>query len=306
LLALLQRNQDMTRRLRDMAAELASAKREYWSRWLEIAPVPAGQRCGTSLLPPDLTITKGSFMPSAVLHITGFERLASGGWLVTAQGWVEGAARKACERLQGIALSEMHNQGLRAPGEVRSCRIEGRTARLVARIGAEAEVAVAKIRHRVFPMIEITHDGAGEIFDVSLIDRPQDPDALQKRGKTVLAKLYRGEEQVVMKKAMKKAAKLSRETGQPFDVCLKALQSVRKAIVPALPASAQVALSDYDNALTNYQNALQRVDSDRMATKAALGRAQTQIGVELVKAAQARPVAHGDGGLVNFLRHGRP
>jgi hypothetical protein len=36
-----------------------------------------------------------------------------------------------------------------------------------------------------------------------------------------------------------------------------------------------------------------------------VGRAQQQIGIELVKSARSRPVGYGDLGLIDFLRHGR-
>jgi hypothetical protein len=270
---------------RKMRNQLAALKTQFWTHWIAIAEPEPGQRCGTPLT--NVIITKGLSMPTVALSIVNYENLASGGWLVTAQGWVEGAARKACERLGGLMLTEMHNKGLRPAGEVRSCRLEGGTARLVARIGAEAEAVVAKIRHRVFPMIEIVHDGAGAVLDVSLVDRPQDPDALAKHGKTVLAKLYKGDPQVKKwEKRLRKAQALAQQA--------------------QLPQSAEAALAEVDRTRGNYANALQRVDSDRMATKAAMVRAEQQIGVEMVKAAQRRPVAHGDAGLVNFLRHGRP
>jgi hypothetical protein len=184
---------------------LAEAKYRFWAQALQhLHPVP-GQRYDTPL--SDVIITKGSRMPSVALGIVDFETLASGGWLVTAAGRVEGALKTALQRLGGLALSEMHNKGLGKAGEVRSVKIEGGIARLVARVGPHAGTVVSKIRHRVLPFIEIIHDGAGQILDVSLVDRPEASDGIEKSGRTVLAKLYRRESDPVKKqKKIEKAA----------------------------------------------------------------------------------------------------
>jgi hypothetical protein len=118
-----------------------------------------GHELPVQIAPFDTVLTnvpimkRGLPMPTVALSIVNYENLASGGWLVTAQGWVDGALKKACERLGGIALSQMHNRGLQLTGEVRSCSVTGGVARLVCRVGAEAEAVVQKIKHQVFPMI---------------------------------------------------------------------------------------------------------------------------------------------------------
>ena len=80
-------------------------------------------------------------------------------------------------------------------------------ARLVARIGPHAEVIAKKIHHQVLPFIEIIHDGAGEVLDVSLIDRPEASDGIMKGGRTILAKLYWNEgDEVRTQREIEKAA----------------------------------------------------------------------------------------------------
>ena len=170
----------------DARAEAASRKRQWFAQHLaEMEPAP-GQWPDTHLEPyiGFTTLAKRSTqMPSAALGIVDFETLASGGWLITAAGRVDGALKTALERLGGIALTEMHNRGLGQAGEVRSCKIEGGVARLVARIAPHAETVVRKIRHQVLPFIEIIHDDAGNVLDCSLVDRPDASDGLEKGGR---------------------------------------------------------------------------------------------------------------------------
>jgi hypothetical protein len=43
-------------------AELRARINEFWSRWIEVIEPQSRQQCGTSLLPPNVTVTKGSKM----------------------------------------------------------------------------------------------------------------------------------------------------------------------------------------------------------------------------------------------------
>jgi hypothetical protein len=145
LLELLARNQELSRRVRSMQLELQAKKREFWSRWIEIAPVE-GYRCGEALTSTVIT-KRGSSMPTVALPIVNYENLAAGGWLITCEGAVTGLARKALEKLGPRVLAQMHNKGLGAAGEVRSARVENGIARLICRIGEQAEV-VARARSK--------------------------------------------------------------------------------------------------------------------------------------------------------------
>jgi hypothetical protein len=205
------------------AAALQELKYRFWADTLQhLHPIP-GQRHDTALT--DVIIKRSTEMPSAALGIVDFETIASGGWLITAAGRVDGALKTALERQGGIALTEMHNRGLGTAGEVRSCKVEGGVARLVARIAPHAETVVRKIRHQVLPFIEIIHDDAGNVLDCSLVDRPDASDGLEKGGRVVLAKLYRRKENdpvkfekgattVTLKKRLKKQAQQREELAQ--------------------------------------------------------------------------------------------
>jgi hypothetical protein len=101
----------------------------------------------------------------------------------------------------------MHNKGLGQAGEVRSVKIEGGMARLIARIGPHASTVVTKIKHNVLPFIEIIHDGAGEVLDCSLVDRPEASDGIMKLGRIVIAKLYQKEgDEMKTQREIEKAA----------------------------------------------------------------------------------------------------
>jgi hypothetical protein len=192
------RHEAIAAQYRDARGELAALKRQFLSLVLERTPVPPGQRCGTVI---DLL---GKAMATATLTITGIEQLPDGARLITASGPVKGALKKGLRKLGDIALTQMRNRGLGPAGEIRSARIENGIARIVARISSA--VAAMKVEHRVYPALDITHDGAGTIYSVDLVDRPGG-DVLAKRGVTVFAKLYRKEGEV--KKSMtEKAAQL--------------------------------------------------------------------------------------------------
>jgi hypothetical protein len=287
LMAAIQRREAIEEELRrkyDARREAASRMREWMARELhDMEPAP-GQYCDTLLgnwigLP---AIAKRSKMPSAALGIVDFETLGGGGWLVTAAGQVDGALKAALERLGGIVLTEMHNRGLGKAGEVRSVKVERGVARLIARIAPLAEGVVRKIRHRVLPFIEIIHDGAGNVLDCSLVDRPSASDEMiSKRGAIVLAKLYERKEEEVKLKSLKKAKRLLRET----DAMLANTRAVNKRAEPQFSASGARALLDVAEA-----DAMRR--DPRVDSQAALGRrmqAEQRIGPEFIKAVRANP-----------------
>ena len=74
----------------------------------------------------------------------------------------------------------------------------------------------------------------------------------------------------------------------------------------ALLASTQAALRELELASENHAAAKRAHGIDPYVTKANLDRATTQCQLELVKAARSRPIAYGDLGVINLMRHGRP
>ena len=73
-----------------------------------------------------------------------------------------------------------------------------------------------------------------------------------------------------------------------------------------LQPSAQAALNSWDSAAAEHAEAVRGYGVDPQITKARLDRATTQCHVEMVKMARSRPVALGDRGVINMMRHGRP
>src|SRR5262249_8070814 len=76
---------------------------------------------------------------------------------------------------------------------------------------------------------------------------------------------------------------------------------------PGIAPSAQAALRELDFATAVHASAVRGGHGvDVHVTKAQLDRATTQCQLEIVKAAQARPIAYSDLGVINMMRQGRP
>jgi hypothetical protein len=183
------------RRIADVRADRAARMRAWLCEYIEhVEPAP-GQLPDTVLghYYGDLNLLKASRMATTTLRITGIERLPDGARLITASGPIKGALKKGLRKLGDIALTQMRNRGLGPAGEIRSARIENGIARIVARISSA--VAAMKVEHRVYPAIDVTHDGNGEIYSVDLVDRPGG-DVLAKRGLSVLSRLFVKESEV--------------------------------------------------------------------------------------------------------------
>ena len=108
------------------------------------------------------------------------------------------------------------------------------------------------------------------------------------------------------RKLAKKAAKLSRATGQPYHLCLKTLEDLRPVPSPAAPPPVLSPSAERALAQKAHADALAASGAvEGYIAKALQRRAADAVGLEFIKAARSRPVAYGDG-LVDFLRHGRP
>jgi hypothetical protein len=117
---------------------------------------------------------------------------------------------------------------------------------------------------------------------------------------------------------VERAEALAKETGLSFDECIKIYSDINIMNTPSyqggqliqkaggLPPSAQAALRELDLASENHAAAKRGHGIDPYVTKANLDRATTQCQLELVKAARSRPIAYGDLGVINLMRHGRP
>jgi hypothetical protein len=210
---LLQQLEYERRRAEDERRKLRSqreiALRQWFMQHLETTQ-PAPDQPFDTLLGGhygDLNLTKRAGMATATLRITNLERLPDGAMLITATGAIAGALKKGLRKLGEFALTQMRNRGLGSAGEVRSARVEKGIARVVARISSA--IAATKVEHRVYPALDMTYDDEGTIYSVDLVDRPSG-DVLAKRGITILAKLYRKEDEVKLKKSAKDLDKAAR------------------------------------------------------------------------------------------------
>jgi hypothetical protein len=171
------------------------------------------------------------------------------------------------------------------------------------RLAVTDSVAQRKLASRVYSGCVVTFDG-DEVSDISLVDAPVDfVGEFAKRAPDVVAKIYDGGS-MKAKKLAKRAAKLARETGQPYELCFKTLRDLRPAPAPAAPPAASPSMQKALDALAVAQSAVTGA-VDKMAAQAAVGRAVTGCQIEIIKSARQRPCAYGDLQLVSFLRHGR-
>jgi hypothetical protein len=193
---------------------------------------------------------------------------------LTAVGEIRSLLVKGFKKLAGLALSQMHNGQSPAAGEIRQCHVEGDVVGLTCRVDP---TAIQKVTHKVYPLIEVSYSDSGQIYAVDLMDRPSG-DELHKRGAKRLARLY--------------------ESGDG---------EMRKVNEPPLWASTQTVIDELARTEALLQSAPGAgTCSDRWAVHAQNQRAREAIGPEMVKIARSRPIAYGDLGVINMMRHGRP
>jgi hypothetical protein len=209
-------------------------------------------------------------MATLSLKIVDYQRVVPGdSWLITAVGEIPALLKKGLQKLAGLALSQMQNGRSPPVGEVRQCSVVGDVVGLTCRVDP---TAIAKVEHKVYPLIEVSHSPNGEIYAVDLMDRPSG-DELAKRGSRRLARLYQREDDSEMP-----------------------LPPSAQAVFAELERTEAVLKSDVGGGIY----------SDRLAVQAQNQRARSQYGVEMVKAARLRPIAYGDREVINMVRGGRP
>jgi hypothetical protein len=282
--------------------------RRWLAAYLERTNPAPGQPCGT-ILGTMIGLKKGS---SVARFYARTHRIEPRNGHLLAEVHVNcntlpvGRLRKAFDKAtsRSLRLGQMRNPDHRAAGLIADSDVsEDGVVEL--RLAVTDAAAMQKLATRTYSGVVLTLDG-DEVSDVSLVDAPVDfVGAFAKRTPEVIAKIYDGGSMKARKLA-KRAAKLSRETGQPYHVCLKTLEGLRPIPAPppspSLPASAERALAQKAHA-----DALARSGAvDGYIAKALVSRANDAVGLELVKAARSRPVSYGDLGLINFLRGGRP
>jgi hypothetical protein len=215
-------------------------------------------------------LNKRSEMATIALKIVDYQRVVPGSdWLITACGEIPSLLVKGFKRLAGLALSLMQDGNSPPAGEVKGCHVEGDVVGLTCRVDP---TAITKVRHKVYPLIEVSYSDHGQIYAVDLMDRPSG-DELAKRGSRRLARLYQREDESEMPLSPSAQAVFA-ELGRT------------EAVLKAVPGAGTY--------------------SDRMAVRAQNQRAHAQYGIEVIKAARAHPIAYGDRGVINMMRHGRP
>jgi hypothetical protein len=295
--------EDPAQRARDARAEAASRMRAWFAANLPQMEIAPDQRPDSHIEPyiglPSLA--KRSIEPMRFYARTHrLERRTGhllGEAIINCGAVSPPQLRRAFAKAGKLQLKQMRNPDLRPAGFILDSTV-GDDGVVNLRFVVGDEAACAKLASKVYSGVILALDD-GEIADISLVDAPVDFLGVEKRSQ-VLVKVFTNESEV-MSKLKKAAKKMSRRTGYPVAACAAALAEVdalRKG--PRLPASAAAALGNLDAAVAALPNA-----QDQLAAKAAVGRAQTQIGVELVKAARTRPVGYGDLGMIDFLRHGR-
>jgi hypothetical protein len=286
-------------------AELAALKYAFWvERCLpHLHPVP-GQRPDTALT--DIIITKRSAGAMSSFGLRKFfgrtqrQYLAQGGVVADAEinclAMAPAALAKATKRAEGRRLDQMLGHG-RPVGRILHIGSDGTVIRV--RMLITDQTAIAKMRAEVYSGVIAEFDESDRLHRVGLADS----DHLAKgSGANIMMGTVYDESGAKMSKLMKKARRISRDTGASLGTALDALQKVQKAYAPALPRSAEAAL-------------LEKTQADDLVGRGVLDarprqqRANQAVGIELIKAAQRNPanrIAVGDAAVINFLRHGRP
>jgi hypothetical protein len=215
---------------------------------------------------------KRSNVATIALKIVDYQRVVPGSdWLITACGEIPALLVKGFKRLAGLALSQMQNGHSPQAGEVKGCHVEGDVVGLTCRVDP---TAITKVKHEVYPLIEVSYSDQGQIYAVDLMDRPSGEE-LAKRAPRRLARLYQWEGDTGMKSVI--------------------LEKLGKAPAPPTPVQ------------TSRLAALAETGTvDGLVVKALQHRTSERCGVEAIKAARARPIAYGDFGIIAMMRQGRP
>ena len=280
-------------------AALGRERARFWATSLRaLEPLP-DQQHDTAINTDGVTITKRSNQPMRFYGRTSeIERQRWGTRIRCALNCRQAspaALTKAFGKLARQQLRQMQNPDLKAAGAVIGADVNADgTVDLVCMV--TDPVAQTKVAQRAYTGVVASLDG-NDVADISLVDNPAG--FIEKAASRVLCKIYDGSAKLKRKK-LKMARRVAQQAGVPLADALAAVESVRKQSVVLPPSAQRVA----DEA--------QRIDAlaasgraDQLVVKALAHRNNQQLGVELVKAAQRRPTAYGDG-IVGFLRHGRP
>jgi hypothetical protein len=105
----------------------------------------------------------------------------------------------------------------------------------------------------------------------------------------------------LMEGDVERAEALAKQTGLSFDYCLKVYSDLNIRNTPSYMGGEMIqkvgkVMGDIGPGVL----------SDRLAVQAENQRDREQIAVEMIKAARSQPIAYGDRGIINMMRHGRP
>jgi hypothetical protein len=277
--------------------ELHRAIAHFWATGLRaLQPLP-GQPPDSALT--DVVITKRASGP---MHFFGrISEINKKPWGVHARFAINcreaspPALRAAFDKVARTQVRQMRNSDLRAAGFVLDATVDDdAVVDLVAVISDP--IACTKVAARAYTGCLVSMDGDA-ISDISLIDSPA---GFMEKRSSIICKIYDGGS-VKKDKDRRRAKKMSRINGLSPQENFQYLQRVTKVAAPVLPPSAQAALNNYEAAVAAVPNA-----GDQMAAKAAVSRAVQACQLEMIKGARRRPTAYGDGGMIDFLRNGRP
>jgi hypothetical protein len=281
--------------------------RQWLAAYLERTNPDPGQQLDTQL-GTKIGLKKGSTEVARFYARTHSLRRQGAAVIATAyvncNALAAGRLRKAFARAGKISLRQMRDPDTRAAGHlVDHGVVDDSVVRL--RLFVSDATAITKLASRTYSGVVVAFDG-DEVADISLVDAPVDfVGEFSKRSPEVIAKVFGGYS-MKSRKLAKKAAKLSRATGQPYHLCLKTLEDLRPVPSPAAPPPVLSPSAERALAQKAHADALAASGAvEGYIAKALQRRAADAVGLEFIKAARSRPVAYGDG-LVDFLRHGRP
>jgi hypothetical protein len=188
-----------------------------------------------------------------------------------------------------LRLDQMLGHG-REAGHILSIDSDGTIIRV--RMLITDQTAAAKVRNEVYSGVIAEFDETDRLYRVGLVDSDQ---LAKGSGANISATIY--EDRKVKDKDWKRAQKMSKSNGLPPAQNYQALKRVTKAYAPALPPAVEKALQARQLA----EDAFDARPNDFTKTQFQLADAATRIAI----IGASRPIAVGDGGLINFLRHGR-
>jgi hypothetical protein len=105
----------------------------------------------------------------------------------------------------------------------------------------------------------------------------------------------------LMEGDVERASVLAKQSGLSLDACIKIYSELNIRNTPSYQGGEMIQKAGKVISIVGAGTL-----SDRLAVQAENQRAHAQYGVEMIKAARARPIAYGDLGVINMMRHGRP